>query len=231
MQEPGANPVSISGKIICADSGSPLKPVLKKWQEVLAFYRNQVCWEDWKKPDAPYWYNERTNVGMLSAAAWLCGGLALEEFSGKKAARDGKPYSGRVDLRIQVGTTGFAFEAKHKWLWVGSRSFKDSNWDSSLDSRLNEACCACRKVGNSFGRRLGLLFVVPALRKAVSRGKWDPQERLVNLKREFRKYARAKSEEAELEIYGEAFFPLEESPEYKERFYPGIFLLARKVQT
>ncbi len=36
--------------------------------------------------DLPYWYNERANVGMLSAAAWQAGMVALEEFQSLKYA-------------------------------------------------------------------------------------------------------------------------------------------------
>ncbi|MBV9468897.1 MAG: hypothetical protein JOZ57_06590 [Abitibacteriaceae bacterium] len=34
---------------------------------------------------APYWYSERSNVGLLAGAAWRCGWISLEEFQAEQA--------------------------------------------------------------------------------------------------------------------------------------------------
>ena len=60
--------------------------------------------------DAPYDHNERANVGLLSAAAWQIGLIALEEFPPHKKDKDG-----RCDLWICAeggDHNGAAFEAK-----------------------------------------------------------------------------------------------------------------------
>lgn len=75
--------------------------------------------------DVPYWYNERANVGVLSAAAWRAGAVALEEFQHEKidienfesktADKDAK-WNGRCDLWISDGKRSERVEAKFRWL-------------------------------------------------------------------------------------------------------------------
>ena len=76
--------------------------------------------------DAPYWYNERANIGVLAGAAWRCGRIALEEFQHEKidVTSDGeakdtaqKPHNGRCDLWIcDDRSAAEIVEAKFKWL-------------------------------------------------------------------------------------------------------------------
>jgi hypothetical protein len=73
--------------------------------------------------DAPYWYTERTNCGVIAAAAWRAGMVALEEYQVKKtaASETAAPKmshatrNGRCDLWIGSDTASLAIEAKHKW--------------------------------------------------------------------------------------------------------------------
>jgi hypothetical protein len=79
--------------------------------------------------DVPYWHNERANIGVLSAAAWRCGRIALEEFQHDKIDvtfdedADGIPRQsriGRCDLWIcddrSDRSVAEIVEAKFKWL-------------------------------------------------------------------------------------------------------------------
>lgn len=79
--------------------------------------------------EAPYWYNERANIGLLAAATWRTGGIALEEFphgkSEPKISDDGKTQetvtrNGRCDLWICHGTKSERIEAKFRWLNMAS---------------------------------------------------------------------------------------------------------------
>lgn len=75
--------------------------------------------------DVPYWYNERANIGVLAAAAWRCGRIALEEFQYEKidVSSDEETdetaqnkWNGRCDLWISNDRTAEIVEAKFKWL-------------------------------------------------------------------------------------------------------------------
>lgn len=98
-----------------------LRPVLQAWIDGTQRYVNLF-----QGDDLPYWYNERANVGMLSAAAWQAGMVALEEFQSLKYAvpsldatstPDNSPAlnphrKGRCDLYLANATEEFYIEAK-----------------------------------------------------------------------------------------------------------------------
>lgn len=91
-----------------------LKPVLDKWIELVDQYSK--TFDD----DSCYWYSERSNVGILAAAAWGSGKwIALEEYPTTKNNKDGKKKYGRCDLYLANIRNGhelsFAIEAKHTW--------------------------------------------------------------------------------------------------------------------
>jgi hypothetical protein len=90
-----------------------LRPVLKKWQDLMVILAHK-----WGKEDVPWWYNERPWVGLLSAAAWKTkGGWAFEEYSDKKIfltrKRKQVKKPGRVDLLIGNSSREYLIEAKH----------------------------------------------------------------------------------------------------------------------
>jgi hypothetical protein len=60
------------------------EPLLEEWLLCIERY----C-RIWKGGDAPYIHKERANIGLLSAAAWRCGWIALEEFRHEKGGRSG----------------------------------------------------------------------------------------------------------------------------------------------
>jgi hypothetical protein len=102
-----------------SDALSSLKPVLRKWAELVVRYPNAFAGEG-----ACYWHNERANIGILAAAAWQAEGekwVALEEYGTQK--RHGV---GRCDLYIAnianaKKTVSFAVEAKLAWQNIGRR--------------------------------------------------------------------------------------------------------------
>jgi len=70
--------------------------------------------------DTAYWYNERSNIGVLSGAAWRCGRIALEEFQQKKGYRNRQKKNGRCDLWIATEDDDELIEAKFKWIAMRS---------------------------------------------------------------------------------------------------------------
>ena len=70
--------------------------------------------------DAPYFYNERANVGLLAGAAWRCGWVALEEFQSLKGYRNQKKTNGRIDLWLATERDEELVEAKYNLLSLNS---------------------------------------------------------------------------------------------------------------
>src|SRR5882762_7405548 len=108
-----------------------LDPVLWKWINLNLQFAKRT-----ELRDCPWWYNERSSVGLLSAATWACGGLALEEYITRKA-NTGIHRRGRCDLRIELGRMHFACEAKQLWFHFERRSFSPSQ---AIVGALNQAC-------------------------------------------------------------------------------------------
>lgn len=122
---------------IYRDSLGWLAPVLRKWGHLVEEY----CAHD--LGDVPYYYSERANVGLLSAAAWSAGCVALEEYQSEKTL-DGAQVRGRADLYIYNPTLGqgVGIEAKQCWLSPGSseRAFSDRMKEANSDAlKRNDA--------------------------------------------------------------------------------------------
>lgn len=87
--------------------------------------------------DAPYWYTERANVGLLAGAAWRCGWIALEEFQSEKIdvsanettsktnAAPKTTWNGRCDLWMASEKSAEVVEAKFTWLNLLSKQLPE----------------------------------------------------------------------------------------------------------
>jgi hypothetical protein len=113
----------------------------------------------WKWKDFAWWYNERSYVGLLAAAAWQVGGHSLEEYSTRKRYSSGK-YAGRGDLYFRLAQTDYIAEAKHDWVRLGRRSPK-------LPGRLRDFLRLARKsvvdAETKRATKLGMLFIAPMI--------------------------------------------------------------------
>jgi len=49
-----------------------LKPILEQWIHLNHYYGKRLSWKD-----CAWWANERASTGILAAAAWTYGGIAL----------------------------------------------------------------------------------------------------------------------------------------------------------
>lgn len=114
--------------------------------------------------DAPYWYNERANIGVLSAAAWRCGRIALEEFqyekidvssSGETDETIQKKWNGRCDLWISSDRTAEIVEAKFKWLNMRSEKITELA-TSCLDQAVIDAA---NTKGHDDTKAIGVAFL------------------------------------------------------------------------
>ena len=191
--------------------GDPLKhwqPLLEEWLLLIERYCHV------EKGDAPYWYSERTTTGLLAAAAWRCGGIALEEYSTEKLYGKDETFKGRADLILRLHDRWDLIEAKQFY------PTKPSDTEG-VKNKLDEACHEARSIPkNDFHLRIGVLFCCPEIPKAESG--------LMEKIKTFR------SALMSVTCHGLAWcFPAitrdlaPSSGQYKDYRYPGLFLLAR----
>lgn len=98
-----------------------LVPVLQRWGHFIDDY----C--ELHPHDAPYYFSEWTNVGILAAAAWGPGSGSVQEYACRRNAA-GEESGGRADLYLYDARNSATVEAKQ--IWGHSRltpqHFKDS---------------------------------------------------------------------------------------------------------
>lgn len=178
--------------------------------------------------DLPYWYNERANVGILAAAAWRCGYVALEEYAdnkrNKKSETDNdeeRDRLGRVDLWIgrPDDASGELIEAKLRWLNIGTASTSKSELQAGLNIAIDDA----RRSKTGKGATLGLTFFVPGFAADNNNPPADMEQRLQAL------LGDVENMEASAKAW---YFP----EKFRQRrfqnngqFYPGVILLAKRV--
>jgi hypothetical protein len=111
----------VATKTQCVHSGPApwLRPVLEQWCDVVFDFCRAFKWED-----VPWWYGERSAVGLFAAALTRAGWVVLEEFSTEKVgdASSLPGMKGRQDLLAVKGDEGFVAEAKNNWTRVPRRS-------------------------------------------------------------------------------------------------------------
>jgi hypothetical protein len=130
-----------------------LKPVFEGWNQAIVRFAEQTG-------EAPYYYNERANVSLLSVGAFTCGAIALEEYGTQK--QRGKTQSnGRADLYIGVRERSrfreINIEAKQRWP-------RPNDPLHHFDAALEEACDGADCLIDPSGPCAGAVFytlVVP----------------------------------------------------------------------
>jgi len=132
----------------------PLEPVLRKWIDLNESFAREMGFRD-----CPWWYNERTFVGVLAAACFLTGGYALEEYGCLKSW-ESEEYKGRSDLYLRIGGEEYACEAKHHWLRA---EIPAGEALKRLEEAVETAEKDARGGDQSVKTRLALLFVAPTV--------------------------------------------------------------------
>jgi hypothetical protein len=127
-------------------------PLLEEW--LLAIER--FC-RVTKGNDAPYWYNERANLGTLAAAAWRCGRIALEEFQYQKGYKNKPKWLGRADLWIASDDHEELIEAKFSWCSLKSKNGVAVKAAEVLDTALPDA--KKTRGGDEALKAIGVAFV------------------------------------------------------------------------
>jgi hypothetical protein len=145
---------------VCESLQGPLpnfKPILENWCKIVVSWCERNEWED-----VPWWYGERSSLGLFALAAWEVGAAPLEEYSTEKGMGRGR-WTGRGDLLISITEKDYIIEAKQKWISISSRATKGK---IKLDDTVLYVRDEVRHSTEFRGKRAGLVFAVPYLPKS-----------------------------------------------------------------
>ena len=137
---------------VAADGIPALKPILNQWIGVQREYTRQMGGDDhsWN-------HTERAATGFLAAAAWKCGGVALEEWHTDKGPRSDS-RKGRCDLYIYHRKHSLHIEAKHMW---SSATGKLDRERGRIENKLAQAVTDATVQQCPRREKLGVLFLAP----------------------------------------------------------------------
>jgi hypothetical protein len=181
---------------------------LEHWEKLLRAWitlTNRYC-ELVEGQEAPYYNNERANIGILAGAAWKAGWVSLEEFIGKKRRKK----QGRCDLWIGNKERGEYIEAKHSWKLDTAKQW--------LKRALDDARSVIPYTKGL--DKIGVLFISPGFEEKLS-------PNLIQQINNFKNTAAEISDEMAYSFPAcvrELIWP---GPPKKN--YPGVFLLAKVV--
>jgi hypothetical protein len=208
----------------CGELPPPLDPwhcVLERWAGIVHRYVEGYV-RDGHLTDAPYWYNERANLGALLGAVWkVDGSMVLEEY--KVIRRNGVDASapgtwGRADAWFRVGGREYDVEAKIVWPWTAEAVGK------GLAAALDAGCAqALSSEHGDESQRVSITFVVPST--APTKAK--------DLDGTLRDMAGAIKSRTDVDLFAWCFPKLArnltsrlEGKSYG-RIFPGVFLVGR----
>lgn len=136
-------------------------PLLEEWLLATERYCRIMCGED-----APYFYTERANIGILAGSAWRCGRIALEEFQHEKGLRTQKKSNGRGDLYIAWDDGEEFVEAKLGWLGL---HLTDERKIRKIENTLDYAASDARRtIGKTTGTNAIAVAFLPS---------WQPHKK------------------------------------------------------
>jgi hypothetical protein len=136
----------MQGMIISNPRLEFLRPLLERWFDCIDRY-NAVRGDN----DTPYWYDEKANLGVLSAAAWMAEMVTLQNTQTRKQIEDGE-RNARADLLIASSEARAYLQATQRWPRVNGLN---------LTQALAEITSDARRISYSSDLKLGCLFVAP----------------------------------------------------------------------
>lgn len=119
----------ISGHVIPNKKLAYWESIIEEWTLIIDRYCRI------EEGDAPYWYTERADIGVLAGACWRAGYIALEEYQSEKGHPNKPKFKGRVDLWVENESKSAIIEAKKKSLSLNSKDVH-----KALNPILEEAC-------------------------------------------------------------------------------------------
>ncbi|MCM2462420.1 hypothetical protein HGO40_18385 [Pseudomonas sp. CG7] len=123
-----------------------LRPLLERWFDCIDRY-NAVRGDN----DTPYWFDERANLGLLSAAAWMAEMVTLQNAPTRKQNEE-RERNVSADLFIASTEERAFIQATQRWPKVNNLN---------LTQPLLEATSDAKRISYASDLKLGCLFVSP----------------------------------------------------------------------
>lgn len=136
----------MQGMIISNPKLEFLRPVLERWFDCIDRY-NAVRGDN----DTPYWHDEKANLGLLCAAAWMAEMVTLQDTPTRKQNEEGE-RNARADLLIAGSEERAYLQATQRWPRVNSLNLTQALADITSDAR---------RISYASDLKLGCLFVAP----------------------------------------------------------------------
>ncbi|WKL51247.1 hypothetical protein Q1W70_17300 [Pseudomonas kielensis] len=136
----------MQGMIISNPKLEFLRPVLERWFTCIDRF-NAVRGDG----ESPYWFDERANLSLLSAAAWMAEMVTLQHTPTPKQVEEGD-RSGRADLLLANAQQRAYLQASQRWPRLNALN---------LSQALLDITAAAKTIAYSNELKLGCLFVAP----------------------------------------------------------------------
>ncbi|PMX02547.1 hypothetical protein C1X59_09540 [Pseudomonas sp. FW215-R2] len=136
----------MQGMIISNPRLEFLRPVLERWFDCIDRY-NAVRGDN----DTPYWHDEKANLGLLSAAAWMAELVTLRDTATRKQNEEGE-RNARADLFLAGAEDRAYIQATQRWPRVNSLNLTQALTDITSDAK---------RISYASDLKLGCLFVAP----------------------------------------------------------------------
>ncbi|RBL72179.1 hypothetical protein C3E98_006380 [Pseudomonas sp. MWU13-2625] len=136
----------MQGMIISNPRLEFLRPMLERWFDCIDRY-NAVRGDN----DTPYWHDEKANLGLLSASAWMAELVTLCDTATRKQNEDGE-RNARADLFIAGAEDRAYLQATQRWPRVNNLN---------LTQALLEITSDAKRISFTSDLKLGCLFVAP----------------------------------------------------------------------
>jgi len=136
-----------------------VKSLFRQWHRLLSDFEKVIHAKGYD--NLPYRESERTNAGVLAAAATLMTDtVALEEYPVKRRGQD----VGRADLWVCDKRGNRSYDFEFKMLWRSLRSTRTGNLRRALAAASRDVRRLPRPGDPSWG--VALVFLVPSLERA-----------------------------------------------------------------
>ncbi|MDO7897834.1 hypothetical protein [Pseudomonas citrulli] len=136
----------MQGMIISNPKLEFLRPMLERWFDCIDRY-NALRGDN----DTPYWHDEKANLGLLSAAAWMAEMVTLQHTPTRKQNEEGE-RNVCADLFIASSDERAFIQATQRWPRVSQLN---------LTQPLAEATSDAKRISYASDLKLGCLFVAP----------------------------------------------------------------------
>ena len=138
--------MTMQGMIISNPRLEFLRPMLERWFDCIDRY-NAIRGDN----DTPYWHDEKANLGLLSAAAWMAELVTLCDTPTRKQNEEGE-RNARADLFIAGAEDRAYLQATQRWPRVNNLNLTQALLDITSDAK---------RISFASDLKLGCLFVAP----------------------------------------------------------------------